>query len=124
MVVAVGQLVLEPLPSHVAPGGLFYEPFPGSGSQIMAGETNGRRVFAMEMSPAYIDVAVEHWQSDTGRNAILDGDGRTVAQVRTERLDNKAEATLRIKISQEARVWPLKAIGGRESERRTVGVYS
>jgi DNA modification methylase len=42
---------------HVARGGLCYEPF--SGSQIMAGEANGRRVFAMEISAAYVDVAVE-----------------------------------------------------------------
>ena len=71
---------------HVARGGLCYEPFCGSGLQIMAGEANGRRVFAMEISPAYIDVAVERWQADTGRDAILDGDGRTFAQIRTERL--------------------------------------
>jgi hypothetical protein len=38
----------------------------GSGSQIMAGEANGRRVFAMEISPAYVDVAVERWQAETG----------------------------------------------------------
>jgi DNA modification methylase len=81
-----------PMRQHVARGGLCYEPFSGSGSQIMAGEANGRRVFAMEISPAYIDVAVERWQADTGRDAILDGDGRTFAQVRTERLGDDAEA--------------------------------
>ena len=64
-----------PMRQHVARGGLCYEPFSGSGSQIMAGEANGRRVFAMEISPAYVDVAVERWQADTGRDAILDGDG-------------------------------------------------
>jgi DNA modification methylase len=47
---------------HVARGGLCYEPFCGSGSQIMAGEANGRRVYAMEISPAYVDVAIERWQ--------------------------------------------------------------
>jgi DNA modification methylase len=76
---------------HVARGGLCYEPFSGSGSQIMAGEANGRRVFAMEISPAYIDVAVERWQAETSRDAILDGDGRTFAQVRTERLGDDTE---------------------------------
>ena len=40
----------------------------------------------MEISPAYVDVAVERWQAETGRDAILDGDGRTFGQVRTERL--------------------------------------
>ena len=75
-----------PMRQHVARGGLCYEPFSGSGSQIMAGEANGRRVFAMEISAAYVDVAVERWQAETGKDAILDGDGRTFAQVRTERL--------------------------------------
>ena len=98
-----------PMRQHVARGGLCYEPFCGSGSQIMAGEgeagkggrpvdgapPNGRRVFAMEISPAYIDVAVERWQADTGRDAVLEGDGRTFAQVKTERLgesDTKDDA--------------------------------
>ena len=35
---------------HVEPGGLCFEPFSGSGSQIMAGEATGRRVYAMEIS--------------------------------------------------------------------------
>ena len=71
---------------HVARGGLCYEPFSGSGSQIMAGEANDRRVFAMEISPAYVDVAVERWQAETGKDAILDNDRRTFAEVRAERL--------------------------------------
>ena len=79
-----------PMRQHVARGGLCYEPFSGSGSQIMAGEANGRRVFAMEISPAYVDVAIERWQADTGREAILDGDGRTFAQVKAERLGDRA----------------------------------
>ncbi len=45
----------------------------------------------MEISPAYVDVAVERWQADTGREAVLDGDGRTFAQVRTERLGDDTE---------------------------------
>lgn len=80
-----------PMRQHVARGGLCYEPFSGSGSQIMAGEANDRRVFAMEISGAYVDVAVERWQAETGREAVLDGDGRTFAEVRTERLGEDAE---------------------------------
>ena len=79
-----------PMRQHVARGGLCYEPFAGSGSQIMTGEANGRRVFAMEISPAYVDVAVERWQAETGRDATLDGDGRTFAQVKAERLGDTA----------------------------------
>lgn len=35
---------------------------------------------------------MERWQAETGRDAILDGDGRTFAQVRTERLGDNADA--------------------------------
>ena len=80
-----------PMRQHVARGGLCYEPFCGSGSQIMAGEANGRRVFAMEISPAYVDVAVERWQADTGREAVLDGDGRSFAEVKAGRLGEDAD---------------------------------
>ena len=75
-----------PMRQHVARGGLCYEPFSGSGSQIMAGEANARRVYAMEISPAYVDVAVERWQAETGRAAVLDGDGRSFADVKEERI--------------------------------------
>ena len=81
-----------PMRQHVARGGLCYEPFSGSGSQIMAGEVTGRRVFAMEISPAYVDVAVERWQAETGCDAILDGDGRSFAAVKAERLGDGAPA--------------------------------
>ena len=76
-----------PMRQHVARGGLCYEPFCGSGSQIMAGEANGRRVFAMEISPAYVDVAVERWQRETGRQVVLEADGRTFAEMKDERVD-------------------------------------
>ncbi len=66
---------------HVARGALCYQPFSGSGSQIMAGEADGRRVFAMEISPAYANVALERWQAETGREAILEGDGRTFGEL-------------------------------------------
>jgi DNA modification methylase len=81
-----------PMRQHVARGGICYEPFSGSGSQIMAGEANGRRVFAMEISPAYVDVAVERWQAETGRDVILDGDGRSFAAVKAERVGESPAA--------------------------------
>ena len=52
----------------------------------MAREANGRGVRAMEISPAYVDVGVERWQITTGREAVLDGDWRSFAEVKKERL--------------------------------------
>ncbi|WP_245216655.1 hypothetical protein [Sagittula salina] len=40
----------------------------------------------MEISPAYVDVAVERCQAETGKEAVLDGDGRAFAEVKAERL--------------------------------------
>ena len=74
-----------PMRQHAARGGICYEPFSGSGSQIMAGEAMGRRVFAIEISPAYIDVATLRWQTETGRDAILDGADKTFAEIKLER---------------------------------------
>src|SRR5690606_38354920 len=72
-----------PMRQHVARGGLCYEPFSGSGSQIMAGEANGRRVYAMEISEAYVDVAVMRWQVETGQEAVREG--RTFDEIQIER---------------------------------------
>ena len=70
-----------PMLQHVPRGGLCYEPFSGSGSQIMAGEQTGRRVFAMEISPQYVDVAVRRWQTATGEIAILEGENRSFDEI-------------------------------------------
>ena len=91
-----------PMRQHVSRGGLCYEPFSGSGSQIMAGEANARRVFAMEISPAYVDVAVERWQGETRRDAVLDGDGRSFAQVKAERLSNNSATVVATPVTDAA----------------------
>ena len=51
--------------------------FCGSGSTVIAAEQAGRQCFAMELNPAYVDVAVERWQSFTGKQAIHEASGKT-----------------------------------------------
>ena len=41
----------------------------------------GRVCHAIEIAPAYIDVAVKRWQDFTGQQAVLDGDGRIKANL-------------------------------------------
>jgi ParB-like chromosome segregation protein Spo0J len=75
-----------PMRQHVPVGGLCFEPFSGSGSQIMAGEANHRRVYAMEISPVYVDVAVQRFIQATGKIVYLDGSGgKTFEDVAAER---------------------------------------
>ena len=70
---------------HTRPGEIALEPFSGSGSQIIAAEQTRRRCFALELSPAFVDVAVRRWEKATGKYAALEGEGRTFAEVAAER---------------------------------------
>ncbi len=58
-----------PMRVHTKVGDICYEPFCGSGSQIIAGERLNRRVFAMELEPFFVDVAVKRWEEFTGKKA-------------------------------------------------------
>lgn len=61
-----------PMRVHTVPGDICYEPFSGSGSQIIAGERLNRRVFAMELEPIFCDVAVKRWEEFSGNKAVLE----------------------------------------------------
>ncbi len=62
--------------SSLPKGGLCVEPFSGSGTTLIAAEQTGRRCYAMELSPQYVDVAVLRWQAFTGKTAILESTGQ------------------------------------------------
>jgi len=63
------EIFAIPLRNHTEPGALCYEPFSGSGSQLIAAEQLGRRCFAMELAPEYVAAAVARWERFTGRKA-------------------------------------------------------
>ena len=68
-----------------SPGQAVYEPFSSSGTTIIAAEMTGRVCHAIEIAPAYVDVAVKRWQDFTGQQAVLDGDGRSFDTVAAQR---------------------------------------
>lgn len=43
--------------------------FAGSGSTLMAAEKTGRKCYAMELDPKYIDVIIKRWENFTGQKA-------------------------------------------------------
>jgi DNA modification methylase len=47
-----------------------FEPFSGSGTTIMAAEQLGRNCFALELSPAFCDLAIKRWEQFTGGKAV------------------------------------------------------
>ena len=63
------ELIRRPIEYHTKAGELIYEPFCGSGTAIIAAEMTGRACRALEISPAYCDVAVRRWETFTGRQA-------------------------------------------------------
>src|SRR6202035_3944889 len=44
----------------------------GSATTIIAAEITGRVCHAIEIAPAYVDVAVKRWQEFTGQQAVLE----------------------------------------------------
>ena len=53
------------------PAGIIYDPFSGSGTTIIAGENLGRQVRAIEISPAYVAVALERFRQHTQIEPVL-----------------------------------------------------
>jgi len=100
----------QPGPGHAAPGGAQDTPLPvnldlapdgkravgkagdvcvdlfgGSDSTMIGCERRGRNARLMEIDPKYTDVAVLRWQQFTGKEATLEGDDRTFAEVARSR---------------------------------------
>lgn len=85
------ECMRRPMENSSMPGDAVYEPFSGSGTSIIAAETTKRRCFAVELMPAYVDVAVLRWQAFAKKEARLAGDGRTFAEVAAARAAARAK---------------------------------
>lgn len=64
------ECMKRPIENNSQPGDAVYEPFSGSGTTIIAAEMTGRRCFAMELDPLYVDMAIIRWQNFTGKKAV------------------------------------------------------
>ena len=78
-------LVRDAIMDCTTKGDAVLDLFSGSGTTIIAAEQAGRRGFATELDPRYVDVGVVRWQEFTGREARLASTGQTFREVRTER---------------------------------------
>jgi DNA modification methylase len=76
------ECMQKPIENNSSPGQAIYEPFSGSGTTIIAGEATGRHVYAVELNPAYVDVAVIRWQDFTGRKAVHEATGKTFDEMK------------------------------------------
>ena len=76
------ECMKRPIENNSSPGQAVYEPFSGSGTTIIAGEMTGRHIYAMELSPAYVDVAVKRWIDFTGEPAKLESTGEDFPNIK------------------------------------------
>ena len=79
------ECMKRPIENNSSPGQAVYEPFSGSGTTIIACEQTGRVCHAIELNPAYVDMAILRWQNFTGQNATLEGDNRNYTEMMAER---------------------------------------
>ena len=86
------ECMRRPMLNNASQGQAVYEPFCGSGTSIIAAETCGRVCFAMELDPAYVDVAVLRWEAFAGEDATLDGDGRSFEEIAAARATDAESA--------------------------------
>jgi len=85
------ELMRRPILNHLRRGELVYEPFLGSGTTLAAAELTQRICYGMELDPKYVDVVVQRWQTLSGKQATVDGDGRTFDDLRAERCPERGE---------------------------------
>jgi DNA modification methylase len=92
------ECMRRPIENNSSRGQAVYEPFSGSGTTTIAAEQTGRACHAIEIAPAYVDVAVKRWQAFTGLEAKLDGDGRSFEEIALERApqDRQSEPASRV----------------------------
>lgn len=59
--------------------------FLGTGTTIIAAEKLGRDGRGIELSPSYVDVAINRWQAFTGQKATFEATGQTYDELKAER---------------------------------------
>ncbi|HWR52214.1 MAG TPA: site-specific DNA-methyltransferase [Bryobacteraceae bacterium] len=80
------ELIERALMNSSKAGDVVVDLFGGSGSTLIACERRGRHARIMEIDPKYADVIVRRWQEHVGKDAVLEGDGRSFEEVSRERL--------------------------------------
>jgi DNA modification methylase len=94
------ECMRRPIENNSKPGDHIYEPFSGSGTTIIAAEMLKRICHAIELHPAYVQVAIARWQEFTGKKATLEGDGRSFDELVASR--GNGTAPLQAELSKKS----------------------
>lgn len=64
------EAMRRPIQNNSSPGQAVYDPFLGSGTTLIACETEGRICYGMELDPKYVDVILNRWSELTGKDPV------------------------------------------------------
>lgn len=84
------ELIERALLNSSKAGDVVADLFGGSGSTLIACERRNRKARLMEIDPKYADCIVRRFQEYTGKQAFLEGDGRTFDEIVQERTKEAA----------------------------------
>ena len=79
------ELIERALINSSKSGDIVADLFGGSGSTLIGCERRNRKARLMEIDPKYADCIVHRYQEYTGKQATLEGSGRTFDEIATER---------------------------------------
>ena len=65
--------------------GIILDAFAGSGTTLIAAERTGRKAFAVELDPKYVDIAIRRWEAFTGDTATHAATGCSLAELTIHR---------------------------------------
>src|SRR6266576_882151 len=100
------ECMKRPLENNSKRGDYVYDPFAGSSTTLIACEMTGRHALTVEIVPAYCDIGCLRWQIISRKEAALDGDGTTFAQVAEARAKKKAPKKRAMKSKPKRRLKP------------------
>jgi DNA modification methylase len=86
-------LVADAIKDCTARGDIVLDSFSGAGTTILAAERVGRRAFALELEPRFVDVAIRRWQAFLGKDAIHVGSGGCFDEIAVNAVNSAAGPT-------------------------------
>ena len=92
-------LVADAIKDVTRRGDIVLDTFCGSGTTILAAERVGRRAYALEIEPRFVDVAIRRWQAFARRDAVHVESGLTFDELE----DNRRKASDARAASDDAR---------------------
>lgn len=108
------ECMLRPIENNTSEDDVVYDPFLGSGTTLIACEQSNRICFAVELKPAYVDLAVRRWQAFTGNAAVLSGRSLSFEEIDSERKHGKTRPAKKADKAAPAAGKPKRSTDKRE----------